>query len=105
ILTAMRDALARGGRLHHDISIGNIVLVQEPDSETRRGYLIDWELSSRVNASHRLLLKRKPWQGTPWFMVKNLSARVHSGHRRAFQDDMESLLYVVLHAAFRWQSH
>ncbi|KAH9923979.1 uncharacterized protein BXZ73DRAFT_103709 [Epithele typhae] len=38
-------------------------------------------------------------------MVKNLSARVHSGHRRAFQDDMESLLYVVLHAAFRWQSH
>ncbi|KAH9932688.1 uncharacterized protein BXZ73DRAFT_77406 [Epithele typhae] len=47
---AMRDAFKKNRRLHRDISIGNIVLVQEPDSEVRKGYLIDWETSSKVDS-------------------------------------------------------
>ncbi len=45
----MRDALAKDSRLHRDISVANIVLVQEDESDIRRGYLIDWEASCRVD--------------------------------------------------------
>ncbi|KAH9932687.1 uncharacterized protein BXZ73DRAFT_101229 [Epithele typhae] len=104
VFTAMRDALARDRRLHRDISTGNIVLVQEPDSETRRGYLIDWELSSRVRADGRA--EKSKSVGTAWFMAKRLSIRLLvQGYPHVLQDDMESLLYVVLHAALRWQPH
>ena len=46
---AMRDALAKGSRLHRDISVGNIILVAERDRTVRRGYLVDWETSSKVD--------------------------------------------------------
>ena len=45
----MRDALEKDSRLHRDISLGNILLVKEPGRSVRRGYLIDWEVSSKVN--------------------------------------------------------
>ena len=45
----MRDALAKDSRIHRDISAGNIVLVQEPGSPVRRGYLVDWESSCKVD--------------------------------------------------------
>lgn len=48
-LTAMRDALAKDSRLHRDISVANIILVQEADRDVRRGYLIDWDASCRVD--------------------------------------------------------
>ena len=51
----MKDALAKDSRLHRDISIGNILLVKEPDSTTRRGYLIDWEASCRVDGTGNAL--------------------------------------------------
>ncbi len=49
--TALRDAVARGSRLHRDISLGNILLVRENDQADRTGYLIDWDASCRVSAS------------------------------------------------------
>ena len=52
---AMRDALAKDCRLHRDISVGNIILVQEEDSDVRRGYLIDWEASCRVDGTGNAL--------------------------------------------------
>ena len=45
----MRDAFAKEKRIHRDLSVGNIILVQEGDSSTRRGYLIDWESSCKVD--------------------------------------------------------
>ena len=45
----MRDAFAKERRIHRDLSVGNIILVQERDSSTRRGYLIDWESSCKVD--------------------------------------------------------
>ena len=47
----MRGALSRAGRLHRDISLGNLVLVREPGQVTRRGYLIDWDASCDVDES------------------------------------------------------
>ena len=45
----MRDAAGKGSRIHRNISVGSILLVNDPGSDTRKGYLIDWELSSRVD--------------------------------------------------------
>ena len=49
----MQDALVKDKRLHRDLSVGNIILVKEPDVATgcRRGYLIDWDASIRVDGS------------------------------------------------------
>ncbi|KAI9070144.1 hypothetical protein FKP32DRAFT_1558488 [Trametes sanguinea] len=52
VFQAMRDSLAKDSRIHRDISTGNIILVREegsPADSARRGYLIDWESSSRVD--------------------------------------------------------
>ena len=46
---AMQDALEKDSRIHRDISVGNIVLVKEKGSAIRRGYLIDWETSCKVD--------------------------------------------------------
>ena len=45
----MQDAFAKDKRLHRDLSAGNIILVKEPDHPVRRGYLIDWDASIRVD--------------------------------------------------------
>lgn len=45
----MRDALAKDSRIHRDLSVGNVILVKEPESAVRRGYLIDWEASDQVD--------------------------------------------------------
>ncbi len=45
----MRDALRLDSRLHRDISVGNILLVREEGRDVRRGVLVDWETSCRVD--------------------------------------------------------
>lgn len=54
LCVAMRDALAKDSRLHRDVSVGNIVLVQE-NGKIRRGYLVDWDASCRVDDSGHAL--------------------------------------------------
>ena len=120
--TAMRDALAKDFRIHRDISVGNIILVQEPDSHVRKGYLIDWESSCRVDDKGEaidpgrtvgLRLLKMAWpdnshvpQGT-WRYMSIRLLRTTKAHevKHTFQDDMESLLYVVLYCALLWQPH
>ena len=46
---AMRETLGNDSRIHRDISVGNIILVKEPSATMRRGYLIDWETSCKVD--------------------------------------------------------
>ena len=48
-VTAMRDALRLDSRLHRDISLGNIILIQDEGRDVRRGVLVDWETSCRVD--------------------------------------------------------
>lgn len=49
----MYEALEKCNRLHHDISVGNIILIRELDKDGNRIFraeLIDWELSSKASA-------------------------------------------------------
>lgn len=48
--SAMRDAFAKDSRIHRDISLGNVILVRDPTRPVRKGVLIDWEVSSEVDA-------------------------------------------------------
>lgn len=57
--SAMRDALDKDSRLHRDLSVGNIILVKETGSTTRKGYLIDWEASSRIDSEGHSLDKSR----------------------------------------------
>ena len=47
----MQDARVKDSRIHRDISVGNVILVKESEKEVRRGYLIDWETSCKVDGS------------------------------------------------------
>ncbi|KAI0688873.1 hypothetical protein C8Q76DRAFT_685963 [Earliella scabrosa] len=101
VFQAMKDALRLDSRLHRDISIGNIILVKESHGDVRRGYLVDWESSTRTDANGKALEAGRA--GTWEFM----SAKVlrESGTTHTLQDDMESLLYVVLYAGLRHLPH
>ncbi|KAI0948897.1 hypothetical protein AcW1_008642 [Taiwanofungus camphoratus] len=46
---AMLEARDKNNRIHRDISPGDVILVKEPSSRIRKGYLIDWELSCYVD--------------------------------------------------------
>lgn len=120
----MRDALAKERRIHRDIGDGNIILVQEEEGIARKGYLIDWESSSRVDEegfsldrtrtvsslscivlsiTSRRTCSHEHWQGTWKFMsisVVNASPKPHT-----IRDDMESLFYVVLYLSLLHLPH
>ncbi|KAI0366917.1 hypothetical protein BV20DRAFT_1055249 [Pilatotrama ljubarskyi] len=97
VFHAMRDALEKDSRIHRDISLGNIILVRERAGERRRGYLIDWETSSRVDEEGHSLDSERT--GTWKFMSFKVLFYPEQPH--VFQDDMESLFYVVLYCSLR----
>ncbi|KAI0940213.1 hypothetical protein AcV5_001383 [Taiwanofungus camphoratus] len=99
---AIIDAYDLDNRIHRDISVGNIVLVRhDAESEIRRGYLIDWELScsSTRKDDARLYERTGTWQ----FMSCDVLLSQDKAH--SIEDDMESMLYVVLYCSMRWLSH
>ncbi|EIW53531.1 uncharacterized protein TRAVEDRAFT_74821 [Trametes versicolor FP-101664 SS1] len=101
IFHAMRDALDKDSRLHRDLSVGNIILVKETGSTTRKGYLIDWEASSRIDSEGHSLDKSR--MGTWRFMSSDVQAK--PAHPYGFPDDMESLLYVVFYCGLIHLGH
>ncbi|OBZ71874.1 hypothetical protein A0H81_08089 [Grifola frondosa] len=98
---AMLDAFAKDNRIHRDISLGNIILVREPGRPVRRGYLIDWEASCKIDANGRAV--RKERMGTWQFMSYAILSDHEAPH--TLQDDMESLFYVVLYCSIHWMPH
>ncbi|KAI0634082.1 hypothetical protein C8Q77DRAFT_1217385 [Trametes polyzona] len=101
VFQAMRDALDKDSRLHRDISIGNVLLVKDETSNCRKGYLIDWEASSRVDNEGKSL--RRSRMGTWKFMSIKLLTQPAEPH--VVMDDMESLLYVILYCGFLHLAH
>ncbi|TFK87926.1 hypothetical protein K466DRAFT_490031, partial [Polyporus arcularius HHB13444] len=106
VFIAMVDALRKDSRVHRDISAGNVILARERGSEPnsrRKGYLIDWETSSHVDNAGLAL---KPGRAGTWeFMSIKMLSDVHGSERQTIEDDMESLLYVVLYCALLWLPH
>lgn len=45
----MIDAHDKADTSHQDVSLGNIILYRDEDGALRVGYLIDWELSRKVD--------------------------------------------------------
>ncbi|KAL1939424.1 hypothetical protein VTO73DRAFT_9980 [Trametes versicolor] len=101
VFQAMRDTSSKAQRIHRDISIGNIVLVKEPGCGTRKGYLIDWETSSAVDSEGHSLDSTRT--GTWKFMSSKVLSKPELPH--TLEDDMESLLYVVLYCALLYLPH
>lgn len=88
VCDAMEYAFCQLDLLHRDISYGNIVLVDSP----LQGVLIDWHVASQRQAeahSDRIT-------GTPLFTGHQL---FFPGHAHSLLDDLESLLYVLMHVA------
>ncbi|KAL6305365.1 hypothetical protein BKA93DRAFT_927880 [Sparassis latifolia] len=90
-------------RVHRNVSLQNIILFRDPNAVgmIRRGYLIDWSLSCLVTAEGRA---RDPANvGTFQFMSqRSLSWKEEA---QTIQDDMESLLWVVLYCSLLWLDH
>ncbi|KAH9849497.1 hypothetical protein C2E23DRAFT_737101 [Lenzites betulinus] len=103
VFTAMRDALEKDARIHRDLSVGNIVLVKEPGRRIRRGYLIDWESSARIDSDGDAV--RTGRAGTWEFMSIRLLTTSDEESKHRFEDDMEALFYVVLYCGLRYLSH
>ncbi|KAL6305549.1 hypothetical protein BKA93DRAFT_749076 [Sparassis latifolia] len=90
-------------RLHRDVSLGNIILFRDPKAtDTKRyGYLIDWELSCLVTDEGEACEHTKA--GTLQFMSQRILSHDNVAH--TIQDDMESILWVVLYCSLRWLDH
>ncbi|KAJ2965239.1 hypothetical protein NUW54_g14185 [Trametes sanguinea] len=102
-LVAMRDALEKASRIHRDLSVGNIILVKEPDRTVRKGYLIDWEASDRIDDAGESLHRGRA--GTWMFMSIRMLNSDQANGKHTFLDDMEALLYVVLYCALYYLPH
>ncbi|KAJ8462803.1 hypothetical protein ONZ51_g10665 [Trametes cubensis] len=98
---AMRDASDKASRIHRDISVSNIILVQEVNGAPRKGYLIDWESSDKVDTDGLALERART--GTWRFMSIKILEYPEKGH--TLQDDMESLLYVILYCSLLHLPH
>ncbi|KAI0770219.1 hypothetical protein C8Q74DRAFT_1201564 [Fomes fomentarius] len=114
-LIVLRDAHAQASRRHRDVSLANIVVVREPGRSVRRGYLVDWDASCRTDESGKatalgsavnskyfvpklscranLFVLQDTWLFMSIFMLSYRSKE----RQHTLQDDMESLLYVILH--------
>ncbi|KAH9939570.1 hypothetical protein B0H21DRAFT_698233 [Amylocystis lapponica] len=95
---ALTSAYVHNRRLHRDISIGNIILVRERAGVDRRGVLIDWEFSNIMNNNGEARGYERT--GTWNFLSARLLQKPGLAH--LIQDDMESILWVVLYCGFLW---
>jgi len=109
------DAYSKAKTLHQDLSLGNIILYTVPGLGVRVGYLIDWELGCRVDEQavwcHAPVVGPNPspppaspnnlLKGTPAFMSITV-ANAETPYVHSLEDDLESLLYVILYCALRW---
>jgi len=89
VCDAMEYAFLKLNLLHRDISYGNIIMIDRPKLQ---GVLIDWHVASeRQQEAHCDRIT-----GTPLFTAHRL---FFPNHAHSLLDDLESLLYVLLHVA------
>ncbi|KAI0712055.1 hypothetical protein C8Q76DRAFT_597981, partial [Earliella scabrosa] len=103
VFQAINDAYTLGKRLHRDVSVGNVILVREGSGTSRKGYLIDWDASCEIDDSGASVEARRV--GTWVFMSRDVLSHEGPKRKHRLQDDMESLLYVVLYCSFLWLPH
>ncbi|KAF9484764.1 hypothetical protein BDN70DRAFT_890629 [Pholiota conissans] len=97
VYDALEAAYESNGRMHRDISSGNIILFADDSTReygNRRGILIDWELSCKIERDHA----RKHWKSGTWAFMSINSLGPDPGPH-ALVHDAESLVYVVFYCA------
>ncbi|KAH9889879.1 hypothetical protein C8Q73DRAFT_736310 [Cubamyces lactineus] len=99
-LQAMCDAFALK-RLHRNVHPASIVLFREKANVDRRAFLVDWDLSGGIDGPNQRT--RTPHDAMWQFVSIGILLRLPRPHR--IQDDMESLLYVMLYCSLRWLGH
>ncbi|KAK0436369.1 hypothetical protein EV421DRAFT_2038713 [Armillaria borealis] len=95
-LEAHYDAVTQAGVEHHDISVGNIIIVRNSGSPPL-GYLIDWELAKFSEDKGARACEK---MGTRQFMSARLCRE--SPPPRSLGDDLESFALVLLWLAGRY---
>ncbi|KAF9484763.1 hypothetical protein BDN70DRAFT_872007 [Pholiota conissans] len=97
VYNALEAVYESAERMHRDISTGNIILFADDSTReygNRRGILIDWELSCKIERDHA----RKHWKSGTWaFMSINTLGPDPGPHALVY--DAESLVYVVFYCA------
>ncbi|KZT06652.1 uncharacterized protein LAESUDRAFT_146922 [Laetiporus sulphureus 93-53] len=101
VLDAMTDVYKKAKKIHRDLSVRNIVLFRKPGEDRRTGYLIDWEFCCGI----KRVSTGRQWHITGTWQFMSLNVLTTSNYLHVIQDDMESLLYVVLYCAARWLGH
>ncbi|KAL5480745.1 hypothetical protein ACEPAI_9685 [Sanghuangporus weigelae] len=101
-LRAINSARTHCKRLHRDVSLDNIILYRFETSQLRRGLLIDWEFSVLVDEYGKAI---DDTQIGTWPFMSRRALNWSDGFRHTKEDDMESLLYVVMYACVRWLPH
>ncbi|KAL5480803.1 hypothetical protein ACEPAI_9743 [Sanghuangporus weigelae] len=101
-LRAINSACTRCKRLHRDVSLDNIILYRFEASQPRRGLLIDWEFSVSADEYGKAI---DDTQIGTWPFMSRRALNWSDGFRHTKEDDMESLLYVVMYACVHWLSH
>ncbi|KZT03380.1 uncharacterized protein LAESUDRAFT_761959 [Laetiporus sulphureus 93-53] len=101
ILDAIADAHNLAEKIHRNVSVNNVILYRKPGEERRRGYLTNWELGCDINPSSERRLERiiGCWQ------FASMNVLLNEDYQRVVEDDLESLLYVVLFCAALWLAH
>ncbi|KAI0074587.1 hypothetical protein K474DRAFT_1709715 [Panus rudis PR-1116 ss-1] len=105
LIRVMRDALqcvidvfVKTRRLHRDISYSNIMISVREEGSIQ-GVLTDWDISRQISEGSTLKNRAGTWQ----FMSINLL--MDPEHPHEFQDDLESILWVLLYTALHHFEH
>ncbi|KAL6306259.1 hypothetical protein BKA93DRAFT_169524 [Sparassis latifolia] len=103
-LIAHQQAYEKLHLLHRDISVGNILMMEQEGEEVRVGYLCDWELSKLVSGGNVLQAARQPDRTGTWQFMSALSLR-NPYKPSTLQDDLESFFHLLLYMAIRFLPH
>lgn len=106
-------------RIHCDVSLDNIILYRFQRSEARRGLLVNWASSITKGtpspSTYFRTVSELPLHDVrfcslceiqaSWAFVSGRILDENGFQPHTKEDDMESLLYVVMYAAIRWLPH
>ncbi|KAH8115727.1 hypothetical protein DFH11DRAFT_1702560, partial [Phellopilus nigrolimitatus] len=104
-IEALIGTYAKCHILHHDVSVNNVVLVRDLATNRRKGILIDWELSTLADNNGEAPSSPCIYESGTWAFMSAEALSNYTDFRHKIQDDMESLLYIVLYCCVRWLPH